>query len=240
MTASKCTLILDTTTFGGLEQTLDDAYDAGFDYLSFPLIPPQDDNQQMIENKNAANSKSLLSNIPFAYFGDIDSRVLHCCYGKCSQWIRFDHENEQLCSASEQLLLHELKWAKHLTIFYVILPPPTITILSNSNSNHPSDINEEKEESLILDKIECPTKYASAMIRVFLNSENTIGVIPIPSTKNGYQLWKQLSILMGSLTSLRVGLCALLYLKNEYLFIQFFILFSFSIRISHHNKCFSK
>ena len=203
------------------EDAIESSYQDGYGLISYPLVDSTKDTPEMIESYHRQQTadkntpSSIIGNVPFNFNTGTPSHVFQSIYGKTSQWIDFTNKDAQHSASYLQLLIHQIDWAVHLEIYYLILPPPKFRSASSESNESADDgkmeIDHEsngKTTKSIDDTVimECAVNYASAILSATGSNDKLVFWIPIPFNITGWKLWKKLSILLRNHKALRPGM----------------------------------
>ena len=215
-----------TDSSKSFEEAINAACNDGFGLIAYPLVDHIKDVPALIDLHHQLGSKEnelnhpqfeLIGNVPFNFDTGTPSNIFQSIYGKTSQWVHFQHPNEELNASYLQLLIHEIDWAVHLEIYYLILPPPKVRghgIESGDGKIGDMDIDHESGSTATLDDAksiddaditECAFNYASSIITATAKHSKLVLWVPIPFNITGWKLWKKLVILLRNCKSLRPG-----------------------------------
>jgi len=188
------------------QSAIDSAYQDGYGLIAYPLIDHTLDTSALIDSKEQSSGttpNAIAGNIPFNFDSGTPSHIFQSIYGKISQWIHCDHDDAELNANSLQFMMHQIDWAVHLEIYYLILPPPRIT----STAPLPSDqMDIDWKEGHDVDIMDCAVQYASLTMAATAKHEKSVFWIPIPLSISGWKFWKKLAILMRNKKSIRPAL----------------------------------
>ena len=207
------------------EDAIDSAYQDGYGLIAYPLVDSTKDVPEMIDSYHGSETadkgdhSNVIGNVPFNFDTGTPSHVFQSIYGKTSPWLDFTNRDAEHTASSLQLLIHQIDWAVHLEIYYLILPPPKFR-LNNVESSQSTD---DGKTAMDMDQqptttqtindgaiMECAVNYASAILSATGSNEKLVFWIPIPFNITGWKLWKKLSILLRNKKALRPGMLSVL------------------------------
>ena len=108
---------LDLSSVRDLEESLDAAVHAGFEFAAVPLFHPRHRREGAPQRDVPATRSDLVLG---------SSRWTTSLVGKLSPWLQLDAEDSGLRIESERALRQELQWACHLGLPAVLAPPPPL------------------------------------------------------------------------------------------------------------------
>jgi len=212
---AKLILVFDyrdsTKTF---QEAIDGAYHDGYGLIAYPLVDHNKDDAALIDALHRSNATAsdldIVGNVPFNFDCGTPSTTFQSLYGTTSQWIEFGLDDAERSASYLQLLIHEIDWAVHLEIYYLILPPPKIrghvvgSVDDGALSMDPHHDAKERDDDAAI--TECAVNYASSILTAVQKSEKLVFWIPIPLNIAGWKLWKKMSILFAENKALRPAL----------------------------------